>query len=73
MAKSLYDEINNAGRGQGMTFPEFMQMMKGRDPNQILNEMVRSGQVNQQQLDAVQKIASQKMGVFERFKSMFGF
>jgi len=52
-------------------FPKFMQMMRGRDPQQMLNELVSSGKVNQTQLDAAQKQAQQLGGMFEQFKSMF--
>lgn len=73
MGKSLYNDINQNTGNHNMSFPEFMKMMKGKDPNQILNEMVRSGRVNQQQLNAVQQIANQQMSMFDKFKSMFGF
>jgi len=53
-------------------FPKFMQMMRGRNPQQMLNEMVSSGRVNQAQLDAAQKQAQQMGGMFDQFKSMFG-
>ncbi len=53
-------------------FPKFMQMMRGRDPQQMINELVSSGKVNQAQLDAAQKRAQQMSGMFEQFKGMFG-
>ncbi len=53
-------------------FPKFMQMMRGRDPQKMIDELVSSGRVNQAQLDAVQKQAQQMSGMFEQFKSMFG-
>jgi len=53
-------------------FPKFMQMMRGRDPQKMLNELVSSGKVNQAQLDAAQKQAQQLGGMFSQFKGMFG-
>ena len=54
-------------------FPQFMNQMKGKDPQQILNQMLSSGQVNQQQLDQAQKMAQQMQEQLNGFKSMFGF
>lgn len=54
-------------------FQQFMGQMKGQDPNQILNQLVSSGKVNQNQINQAQQMA-QKMGEqFNGFKSMFGF
>ena len=36
-------------------FIKFMQAMKGKDPNQIIRNMVNSGQISQQQLNIVQQ------------------
>ncbi len=54
-------------------FQNFMNQMKGRDPNAMLNEMISSGRVNQNQLNAAQQQAQQLMGQFDSMKSMFGF
>lgn len=48
-------------------FRDFMGRMKGRDPNQMLNQLVSSGKVSQEQLNAVQEKARQMRGVFEPF------
>lgn len=53
-------------------FQQFMNQMRGKDPNQIINEMVSSGKISQQQLDAAQKQAQQMQGMFEGMRSMFG-
>lgn len=55
------------------TFQNFMQSMRGKDPNQILNQMISSGQISQQQLNQVQMQAKQMENQFEGFKKMFGF
>ena len=54
-------------------FQNFMQSMRGKDPNQILNQMISSGQISQQQLNQVQMQAKQMENQFEGFKKMFGF
>ena len=53
-------------------FQSFMQQMKGKDPNAMIQELVSSGQVSQQQLDQAQKQAQQMQGMFEGMRGMFG-
>ena len=67
MANPFY----NAPKGNigAPDFIKFMQSMKGKDPNQIISNIVNSGQISQQQLNIVQQKAKQ----FNGFKSMFGF
>lgn len=55
------------------TFQNFMQSMRGQDPNQILNQMISSGRITQQQLNQVQMQAKQMESQFDGFKKMFGF
>ena len=71
MANPFYNAPkDNAGAPD---FIKFMQEMKGKDPNQIINNMISSGQISQQQLNIVQQKAKQFSGLFDGFKSMFGF
>ena len=71
MANPFYSDKNvNMGAPD---FVKFMQSMKGKDPNQIIRNMVNSGQISQQQLNIVQQKAKQFSGLFNGFKSMFGF
>ena len=53
-------------------FQSFMQQMRGKDPNAMIQELVSSGQVSQQQLDQAQKQAQQMQGMFEGMRGMFG-
>ena len=53
-------------------FQSFMQQMRGKDPNAMIQELVSSGRVSQQQLDAAQKQAHQMQGMFEGMRGMFG-
>ena len=53
-------------------FQQFMQQMKGKDPIAMLQEMVSSGRISQDQLNQVQKQAQQMQGMFEGMRGMFG-
>ena len=51
-------------------FQNFMQSMQGKDPKAMLNDLVSSGRVSQEQLNAAQQQAQQLADVFQ---SMPGF
>ena len=71
----MANPVDNEQKGN-MGSPDvikFMQSMRGKDPNQIISNMVNSGQISQQQLNIVQQKAKQFSGLFNGFKSMFGF
>lgn len=53
-------------------FQKFMDQMRGKDPNAMIQELVSSGRVSQQQLDRAQKQAQQMQGMFEGMRGMFG-
>ena len=53
-------------------FQQFMNQMKGKDPNAMIQEMVASGRISQDQLNQVQKQARQMQGMFEGMRGMFG-
>ena len=53
-------------------FQQFMNQMRGKDPNAMIQELVSSGRVSQQQLDQAQKQAQQMQGMFEGMRGMFG-
>ena len=53
-------------------FHSFMQQMRGKDPNAMIQEMVQSGRISQEQLNQVQQQAQQMSGVFDGMRSMFG-
>lgn len=63
----------SAGNNVNMNFIQFMNSMKGKNPNEIINGMVRSGRINQQQLNIAQQRAKQMSSFFDGFRSMFGF
>lgn len=73
MSNPLFQALGGKQQpGMLQQFQQFMQQMKGRDPNQIINQMVSSGQLSQQQLNQVQEKARQMQGMFEGMRGMFG-
>lgn len=62
-----------AAQGGVPGFIQFMQSMRGQNPNQILNNLLSSGKINQRQLDVAQQKAKEMSGAFEGFRKMFGF
>lgn len=54
-------------------FKQFMGQMKGHNPNEILNNLVSSGKINQTQLNQVQTQAQQIEKSLSSMKNMFGF
>ena len=53
-------------------FQQFMSQMQGKDPNQIIQQMVSSGRISQAQLDQAQRQAQQTASLFEPMRGMFG-
>lgn len=64
---------NGNGNPMGNNFVNFMNQMRGNDPNVIIQQMVQSGQLSQSQLDAVQQRARQITPMFDSFRKMFNF
>lgn len=76
MANKLFNEMQEQGQPQGDmmgNFDNFMQQMRGQNPRAIINQMVQSGRISQEQLNAVQQRAQQMGGMFSRIKSRYGF
>ncbi|MBQ7982250.1 MAG: hypothetical protein IJ302_01670 [Clostridia bacterium] len=76
MPNELYQQMN-AGKTQGDpmgdTFVGFMAQMRGQNPRQIIDQMVKSGKITQQQLNQAQQKAQEMSGMFGKFRNMFGF
>lgn len=72
MPNPLYSALGGGNQNPMIQqFTQFMNQMKGKDPNQIINEMVSSGKLSQAQLDQVQKQAQQMQGMFNSVREMF--
>lgn len=66
----LFGALN--GNSMNQQFIQFMNQMKGKDPNAMIQEMVSSGRITQEQLNAAQQKAQQMQGMFEGMRGMFG-
>lgn len=72
MANPFFNALGGGQPNMMQQFQSFMQQMKGKDPNVMINELVSSGKISQQQLDAAQKQAQQMSGMFDSMRGMFG-
>lgn len=64
---------NGNGNPVANPFLNFMNQMRGNDPDAMIQQMVQSGQLTQDQLNAVQQRARQMAQMFEPFRKMFNF
>lgn len=72
MANPIYQALNGNNQPNMLQqFQQFMNQMRGKDPNQMINEMVSSGQISQAQLNQAQKQAQQMAAMFEPLRGMF--
>ena len=73
MGNPFFGVMGGGGRPNMMQqFQQFMQQMQGKDPNAIINEMVQSGQLSQEQLNQAQQKAQQMQGMFAPLRGMVG-
>lgn len=73
MSNPIFQALGGQGQNPMLqNFQRFMQQMQGKDPNAMIQELVSSGRVSQQQLDTAQKQAQQMQGMFEGMRGMFG-
>lgn len=54
-------------------FNQFMQQMRGQDPNAVINQLLSSGRVNQQQINQAHQRVKDLEKQFEGMKKTFGF
>ena len=73
MSNPIYQAMNGNRQPNIMQqFRQFMEQMKGQDPNQIIQQMVSSGKLSQAQLDQAQRQAQRMQGMFDSMRGMFG-
>jgi len=71
MSNPIFQALGGQGQNPMLqNFQRFMQQMQGKDPNQIIQQMVSSGRISQAQLDQAQRQAQQ---IANTFHSMPGF
>lgn len=75
MPNDLFKQMSQQNGGDPLmqNFSNFMNQYRGQNPRAIINQMVQSGQISQQQLNMVQQKAQHMSGLFGQFKSRFGF
>lgn len=78
MGSSLFDSMGRQAQTPiGGQFQQFMGQIKGqmqgRNPQEMIDQMVASGQLSQQQLNAIQQRAQQIAPMLNGMKNMFGF
>ena len=74
MPNQLYSKLNGNQQGNMMQqFQRFMNQMKGKNPNEMIEQIVASGQLSQQQLNSIQQQAKNMEQQFSAMRSMFGF
>lgn len=79
MSNPLFNALGGAQGQQGgpmnmmQAFQQFMQQNQGKNPNEMIQQMLSSGKLNQQQLNQAQQMAKQMEGPLSGLKSMFGF
>lgn len=64
------DEINS---GMQNGFIQFMQQNRGKNPGEILQQMMSSGQISQEQLNMAQMMAKRFEQQFGGLRNMFHF
>lgn len=73
MANPIYQALGGNNQSNMLQqFQQFMSQMRGKDPNQMINELVSSGQISQAQLNQAQRRAQQMQQMFEPLRAMFG-
>lgn len=53
-------------------FQHFMTQMRGKDPNAVIQDMMQSGKITQDQYNQARQQAQQMQGMFDGMRGMFG-
>lgn len=65
MSNPVFKALGGNQPNMAQQFQRFVQQMQGRDPRAMIDELVSSGRVSQQQLDAAQQRAQQIASMFQ--------
>lgn len=68
MSNPLFNALGGNQQSMLGDFQKFMQQMQGRDPNQEINNLLRSGRISQKQLNEAQQKAQQLQSMMSLFK-----
>lgn len=69
---ALNNDSNNSQQNMMNNFIQFMNQMKGQDPNKLIQQKVSELHISQAQLDQIQQRAQQMQGMFNSLRGMFG-
>ncbi len=72
MPNPFFSALGGRQNSMIQQFQQFMSQMQGKDPNAMIQEMVQSGKITQQQLNQVQQQAQQMQQMFAPLRGMFG-
>ena len=74
MGSSLFNSMGRQAQNPiGGQVQQVMGQMQGKNPQEMINQMLTSGQLSQQQLNAIQQRAQQIAPMLNGMKNMFGF
>lgn len=79
MSNPFFKAMGGAQGPQGgpmnmmQAFQQFMQQNQGKNPNDMIQQLLSSGKLNQQQLNQAQQMAKQMERPLSGLRSMFGF
>ena len=66
MSNHLFNQLNqNSPMSMVQQFNQFRQQMQGVNPQNMVMDMLRSGKINQQQLNQAQQMAQQFQSMFK--------
>lgn len=65
MSNPVFKALGGNQPNMAQQFQRFVQQMQGRDPRAMIDELVSSGRISQQQLDAAQQRAQQIAAMFQ--------
>lgn len=68
MSNPIYNALGGGmmpGNNILSQFQQFMQQMRGKNPNEEINRLLQSGAINQQQLNQAQQMAQQMQSLFK--------
>lgn len=67
MSNPLFNQLNqNSPMSMVKQFNQFIQQMQGVNPKNMVMDMLRSGKINQQQLNQAQQMAQQMQHMFRQ-------
>lgn len=68
MSNPLFQALNGNRPNMMNQFQQFMNQMQGKNPNEEIKKLLRSGAISQQQLNQAQQMAQQMQGMFSMMK-----